>query len=313
MESYDFPIPPQGRSAARHDLQPGQRSELIVADANGRTVSVVLRTDRLIEAPNWTPDGRYLVVNADGLLYRVAAGSGSGGVLEQISTGSLVTCNNDHVLSPDGNTVYVSAAGHLYAIPFEGGEPVRVSNEHPVTDDYSYLYYLHGVSPDGLQLAYVAVEPHGDDPRAWRTICTIPAAGGLDVRLTNSTIPADGPEYTPDGEWLWFNWERNGRRPGHSQLFRMRPDGSGQQQMTFDDNVNWFPHISPDGQKVIFLAYAPGTTGHPADVDLRIRILSTSGGEPRDLISFFGGQGSLNVNSWSPDSSRFAYIAYPLD
>lgn len=124
-------------------------------------------------------------------------------------------------------------------------------------------------------------------------------------------LSADGPEYSPDGQWIWFNWEMNGRGAGHAQLFRMRPDGSQKEQMTFDDEVNWFPHFSPDGKEIIFLTYPSGTISHPADVNLRIRKIPAGGGEPVDVVSFFGGQGSLNVNSWSPDSQRFAYVEYP--
>jgi TolB protein len=220
-------------------------------------------------------------------------------------------CNNDHVLSPDGKSIYVSADGHLYRLPIEGGEPVQISNEHRRTEDYRFLYYLHGISPDGATLAYVSVEPYNGEPRGHRKIGIIPSSGGKDVRLTDTDAPADGPEYTTDGKWLWFNWEMNGHRPGHAQLFRMRPDGSEKQQMTFDDEVNWFPHFSPDGKELLFLTYAKGTISHPADVELSIRRMPIEGGAPVELIRFFGGQGSLNVNSWSSDSQHFAYVDYP--
>ncbi len=188
-----------------------------------------------------------------------------------------------------------------------------MSNIHPETKDYRFWYYLHGVSPDGLTLAYVSVEPFNGDQRGHRKIQLISAAGGADICLTDHDEPADGPEYSPDGQWIWFNWEMNGARKGHAQLFRMRPDGSDKEQMTFDDEVNWFPHFSPDGQDIVFLTYASGTISHPADVELRIRKMPANGGEPRDLVHFFGGQGSLNVNSWSPDSRHFAFVEYPED
>ena len=296
------------RSAGRKELQPGQVARIVIADRDGGNRRVVLTTKRLVEAPNWTLDGRWLIVNCEGKLFRI---SPSGGPLEEIASGRVQNCNNDHVLSPDGKSIYVSADGHLYRLPIEGGEPVQISNEHRRSEDYRFLYYLHGISPDGATLAYVSVEPYNGEPRGHRKIGIIPSSGGKDVRLTDTDAPADGPEYTTDGQWLWFNWEMNGHRPGHAQLFRMRPDGSEKQQMTFDDEVNWFPHFSPDGKELIFLTYAKGTISHPAHVELSIRRMPIEGGAPVELIRFFGGQGSLNVNSWSPDSQHFAYVDYP--
>ena len=219
--------------------------------------------------------------------------------------GHLHDLNNDHVLSPDGATVYVSADdGHLYAVPVAGGTPRRVSNTHATP----HHYYLHGISPDGLTLAYVAVEaPHGTRRI---NIFTIPTAGGADTRLTDLDAPHDGPEYSPDGVWIYFNSERNS--PGHAQCFRMRADGSGVEQLTHDDRVNWFPHISPDGMSVVYLSYPPGTQGHPADKHVILRTMRPDGADQRDIAAFFGGQGTINVNSWAPDSARFAYVAYPL-
>lgn len=296
------------RSAGRSQLQLGQLSRIVIVDRNGGSRRVVLDSKRLIEAPNWTPDGKWLIVNSDGRLFRLPV---VGGDLEEIPTGDVQTCNNDHILSPDGKTIYVSASGHLYALPVEGGQPRRVSNQHRKTADYSFLYYLHGVSPDGALLAYVSVEPFNGDPRGHRKIQLIPTAGGPDVCLTNEDEAADGPEYSPDGKWIWFNWEMNGKRPGHAQLFRMRPDGSEKEQMTFDDEVNWFPHFSPDGRDIVFLTYPKGTVSHPADIELGIRKMPANGGKPEELVRFFGGQGSLNVNSWSPDSTAFSYVEYP--
>lgn len=299
-----------GRSPGRADLQPGQVSKVQIIGRNGRGARTIITKNVLIESPNWTPDGQWLIVNSGGKLYRVSA---QGGDLEEISTGSIQTCNNDHVLSPDGKRVYISSRGSLYVLPIEGGEPRQISNNHPLSESYRYQYYLHGVAPDESMLAYVAVEPYNEDPRGYRNICLIPASGGADVRLTHSEIPADGPEYSPDGEWIWFNWEKNGKRPGDAQLFRMRPDGSEITQITSDESVNWFPHISPDGKWVAYLAYESGTVSHPADVNVEIRLIPVAGGQPHTLVRFFGGQGSLNVNSWSPDSSELAYVSYPIE
>lgn len=284
-------------------LQPRQKSELTIINADGSGRTVIFTASEIIEAPNWTPDGQTLVFNAGGELWRIAA---SGGEPTRIDTGDRRDLNNDHVLSPDGQTAYLSADdGHLYAVPLAGGAPRRVSNTHATP----HHYYLHGISPDGATLAYVAVEaPHGTRRI---NIFTIPAAGGPDTRLTDLDAPHDGPEYSPDGQWIYFNSERHS--PGHAQCFRMHADGTGVEQLTHDERVNWFPHVAPDGSTIVYISFPPGTQGHPADKDVILRTMRPDGSGQRDLISLFGGQGTINVNSWAPDSARLAYVAYPLD
>ncbi|HEY0375222.1 MAG TPA: biopolymer transporter Tol [Amnibacterium sp.] len=296
-----------GRWPGRTDLQAGQVSQLIVADADGGGRRLVLQTDRLIESPNWTPDGEWLIVNGQGRLYRVRADGD--GDLEQIPVGAVGGVNNDHVLSPDGHRIYFSADGHLYCVPVEGGDARRVSNVHP--DEQHYSYWLHGVSPDEQTLAYVSVEPEGDQPRARRNLATIPAAGGPDHQLTEGVNGYDGPEFSPDGRWIYYNSEEAASRPGHAQIFRMAPDGGGREQLTFDERVNWFPHLSPDGASFVYISYEPGTVTHPADLPVELRMLPAQGGTPRTVVRLFGGQGTLNTNSWAPDSRRFAFVAYP--
>jgi Tol biopolymer transport system component len=143
-------------------------------------------------------------------------------------------------------------------------------------------------------------------------IFTIPAAGGPDTRLTHVAVPNDGPEYSPDGRWIYFNSELAASKPGHAQVFRMRPDGTGVEQLTFDSRVNWFPHFSPDGRHVAYLSYPEGTVGHPPDKHVLLRLMSPNGTEERGLAAFFGGQGTINVNSWAPDSKRLAFVSYPI-
>ena len=286
-------------------LSTGQISRLVVIDSVTGEQATVFEADEIIEAPNWTPDGEALIFNAGGELWRIDAGGKSSP--GKIDSGRLRDLNNDHVLSPDGRTIYVSSDdGHLYRLPVTGGEPERVSNVH----DTPFHYYLHGISPDGATLAYVAVEGKGEGRRI--NLFTIPSAGGPDTRLSDIAKPHDGPEYSPDGAWIYFNSERASERPGHAQIFRMRPDGSDIEQLTFDSRVNWFPHLSPDGRAMVYLSYPEGTLGHPADKDVILRLLHPDGGEPRDLTAFFGGQGTINVNSWAPDSRRLAFVSYPV-
>jgi Tol biopolymer transport system component len=287
-------------------LLPGQVSELTIIDIDGGNRQVLFTADEIIEAPNWTPDGKTLAFNAGGELWTIAADGI--GEIAKLDTGPLSDLNNDHVLSPDGSTVYVSSDdGHLYALPIAGGAPRRVSNSYP----HRHHYYLHGISPDGRTLSYVGINAVGDNQWAKVNIWTIPAAGGPDTQLTDVLVPNDGAEYSPDGQWIWFNSEQGS--PGHAQIFKMRTDGSELTQVTFDERVNWFPHFAPDGQSIAYLSYPPGTKGHPADKDVILRFMRPDGTGTRDIIGFNGGQGTINVNSWAPDSRRFAYVAYPMD
>ncbi len=268
------------------------------------------RGGETFEAPNWSPDGGWLLINSGGRLYRMPAGGGGPAVID---TGAQGRINNDHCISPDGRTIYFSDGdGHLYAVPAGGGDPRRVSNDHGP----GFQHYLHGISPDGRTLAYIGVGSAADGSRT-SNVYTVPAAGGPDVRLTDLTVQNDGCEYTPDGRHILFNSELAATRPGHAQLFEMTADGSDLRQLTDDDRVNWFPHPCPDGTKLVYLSYPPGTQGHPGGKDVILRLLPMTGGRvpegaaPTDVAAFRGGQGTINVNSWAPDSDRFAYVRYP--
>ncbi|RYE08182.1 MAG: biopolymer transporter Tol [Hyphomicrobiales bacterium] len=288
------------------ELLPGQRSELTLINADGTGREVIFVADEIIEAPNWHPDG-YLVFNAGGEIWRINA-DGSG--LKRIETGTIRDLNNDHVISPDGRTIYLSNSGDfaLYAVGIEGGTPRKVSNDH--AGEYKFMHFLHGISPDGKTLSYVGIE--GPEGQRRINLFTIPAAGGPDTRLSDVSYPNDGPEYSPDGQWIYFSSERNATQPGHAQCYRMRPDGTGIEQLTHDERVNWFPHPSPDGQLYAYISYPQGTLGHPADKAVRIMLMPPDGSWHKQLDAFNGGQGTINVNSWSPDSQRFAYVTYPI-
>jgi TolB protein len=277
-------------------LRPGQRSELYVVDvASNEHRLVFSSTDLLFEAPNWTSGGD-LIVNGNGLLHKLADG------LEEIELGGVPEINNDHVVSPDSSTVYVSAEdGHLYAVPLTGGPGRRVTSREGVH------HYLHGVSPDGRTLAYIGLERRGD--QRITNVWTIPVAGGPETQLTDDEHQDDGAEFSADGKWIYFNSER----AGQAQLFRIDLQTREIEQLTTDERVNWFPHQAPDGSAIAYVSFPTGTEGHPADIaDVRLRLL-TPDGEIRELTTLFGGQGTMNVPSWSPDSRQFAYVAYPID
>ncbi len=257
---------------------------------------VIYHTRDHIEAPNWSPDGACLLFNSKGRIFRLATNRFSP---ETIDTGSAIKCNNDHGLSPDGRQLVISdqaetGKSFIYVLPASGGTPRKVTALGPS--------YWHGWSPDGAKLAYCA-ERNGE-----YDIYTIPAAGGEETRLTTAKGLDDGPDYTADGKWIYFN----SNRTGTMHIWRMKPDGTDQQQMTFDEFNNWFPHPSPDGKWIVFLSYAKGVEGHPANHPVRLRLMPISGGEILDLATLFGGQGTINVPSWSPDSRHVAFVSYEL-
>ena len=255
----------------------------------------VYHTTELIEAPNWTRDGQALYFNGGGRIYRLPlAGAAQP---ELIDTGFAVKCNNDHGLSPDGLTLVISdqtkdGQSRIYTLPATGGAPKEITPRAPS--------YWHGWSPDGRTLAYCAQR----DGKFG--IFTIPAAGGEEKQLTRTDGLDDGPDYSPDGQWIYFNSDRTGRM----QIWRMHPDGTALEQVTKDEFNNWFAHPSPDGKWLVFLSYAPDVMGHPADKDVMLRLRPVAGGESTVLVKLFGGQGTINVPSWSPDSLKLAYVRY---
>ncbi|WP_246168328.1 TolB family protein [Paenibacillus antarcticus] len=261
---------------------------------------VLAQFDSLIEAPNWTMDGRRLIYNSLGRIYSFNMETSE---VIVIDSDYVNHCNNDHVLSPDNSHIAVShhtqedGQSRIYIFPMEGGNPRLITPMAPS--------YLHGWSPDGRTLSYCA-ERNGQ-----YDIYTIAVDGGVEVQLTDSPGLDDGPEYSPDGKYIWFNSVRT----GFMHVWRMNADGSEPMQMTIDDSNNWFPHVSPDGESVAYISYQTGDVDpedHPPNKNVEIRVMSSSGGEFRTLVQLFGGQGTLNVNSWSPDGRKLAFVSYQL-
>jgi len=270
-------------------------SRLEIISVNGHKRRVIYHAEKRFEAPNWSRDGKFLLFNSEGKLYTVPI---KGGEPRPLDTGDAIHCNNDHGFSPDGKWLAITnSPDHIpfvYVLPAAGGKPRQVTETGPS--------YWHGWSPDGKTLAFAGIRGGNGD------IYSIPVEGGEDRRLTDAPGLDDGPDYSPDGQYIYFNSERT----GWMQIWRMRPDGSAQEQVTHDDYANWFAHPSPDGKWLVFLSYSKTVKGHPADQDVMLRLMPAAGGEPRVLVKLFGGQGTINVPSWSPDSKRLAFVSYRL-
>ena len=263
----------------------------------------IASTDRLVaytapvhfEAPNWSHDGTALLINQDGLMHFFTLGSTALPVL--ISTSPQIHVNNDHGFSPDGKMLAVSdqtvdGKSRIYVLPSSGGTPRQITPDA--------TSYWHGWSPDGKTLAFTGQRDGEFD------IYTIPLAGGKETRLTTAKGLDDGPEYSPDGATIYFNSERSGRM----QIWSMAADGTNQTQVIDEAGNDWFPHVSPDGKWMVYLAYKPDVTGHPGGQDVELRLMSLADHKIKTLAKLYGGQGTINVPSWSPDSTRVAFVSY---
>ena len=278
-------------------VPPTPYSALSVVPIAGPDVSIVYIAPEHFEAPNWTRDGKAFIFNREGRLLKLPI---EGGKPATIDTGFAVRCNNDHGISPDGTQLVISDQSQenheslVYTLPITGGTPKRITKNSPS--------YWHGWSPDGKTLAFVGQRKDEFD------IYSIPVTGGDETRLTTAKGLDDGPEYSPDGNYIYFNSVRSGLM----QIWRMRPDGTEQEQVFSDEYNNWFPHISPDGKWMVFVSFDKSVEGHPPNKDVTLRVMSMADKKITVLAKPFGGQGTINVPSWSPDSKRLAFVSYLL-
>ena len=287
-------------TSARKRENRGVISILETVDVDSGIRIVMGEYENLIEAPNWTPDGKSLVYNSEGHIYTFDIETKES---KEIYSGIAVECNNDHILSRDGKQIWVShqtledGESRIYGFKVTGGDPTLVTPMAPS--------YLHGCSPDGKTLAFCG-ERNGQ-----YDIYTIPSIGGNETQLTNLPGLDDGPEYSPCGKYIWFNSSRSGLM----QVWRMEKDGSNATQMTFNESNSWFPHVSPDGKRVAYITYKKGDVDpcdHPANKNVEIRLMSKGNDEFKTVAKLFGGQGTFNVNSWSPDNKTIAFVCYRL-
>jgi TolB protein len=293
-------ILPAGEDLIPYEEYLGSNLEILELETGIR--KVIHQSPKSIQAPNWSADGKYLVYNSEGLLYRFDLESG---IPEVIPSGFATSNNNDHVISFDGKTLGIShhaeeADGRsiIYTMPVSGGTPERITADGPS--------YLHGWSPDGEYLTFTGQRNGEFD------IYKISVDDKVEIRLTDAPGLDDGSEYSPDGRYIYFN----SNRTGHMKIWRMHPDGSDQQQLTFDEYNDWFPHISPDGNWMVFLSYQKEVRSddHPFYKQVYLRRLhlgelETSGVKPEVIAYVYGGQGTINVPSWSPDSKKIAFVS----
>jgi Tol biopolymer transport system component len=282
----------------------------MVYDLDRKGATVIHQADAVWEAPNWSRDGRFLLANSGGRLYRIAVDRSS--PPEPLNVDPSLRCNNDHDFSPDGKLIAMSASSpasrqsQIYIASADGSNHRLVVSAVPS--------YFHGWSPDGKHLSFVA-NRDGKQYDLYR----VPVAGGEEQRLTFDPANDDGTDYSPDGKWIYFNSERG----GGWNIWRMPADGAGEgdgraERVTNDALEDWFPHPSPDGKSLLFLSFPAGTKGHN-DRGLRVQLRliplpdeTIRAVVPQVVTEITGGQGTINVNSWAPDSRRFAYVTYEV-
>tara|TARA_R110002020_G_scaffold117986_1_gene269690 strand:+ start:93035 stop:94564 length:1530 start_codon:yes stop_codon:yes gene_type:complete len=264
----------------------------------GKRKIIYDRNDRF-EAPNWMPDGKELLFNMDGSLFTIPV---NGGKPKKLDTGRADDLNNDHCISFDGKMLGIShndgKGSNIFVLPLSGGDPVPITDQAPS--------YLHGWAPNNKELVYVAQREDGPNYNIYKK-----AIGDKrETKLTDTKKweHVDGCEYSPDGKYIYYNGSING---GTMQLWRMKPDGSDKEQLTFDAYNDWFPHISPDGKWIAFISFEPDIelNSHPSHKRVMLRLMPVGGGAPRVLAHLYGGQGTLNVNSWSPDSKQISFVS----
>jgi TolB protein len=285
------------------------KSKISVFDLEKKTTEVIYTADAVFEAPNWSPDGKYLLVNSAGKLYRLPLATRE---LQEVDLAEATHINNDHGISKDGKWYVVSSQAppdqnsKMFILPSKGGTARRITKNTPS--------YYHGWSPDGKWLAYAAFR--GTPPNL--DVYRVSFDGGEEQRLTSFAGADDGPDYTADGKWIYWN----SNETGNYRIWRMPAEGAGAnnakaEQVTKDDYEDWFPHPSPDGKWLVFLSFEKGVKAHPANKNVVLRLMPLPGeklapAKAEVITKLFGGQGTINVNSWAPDSKKFAFVSYEL-
>jgi len=274
-------------------------SHIEVMEVQSGLRKILYSAPNSLQAPNWTRDGKNLIYNSEGLLYKYDLSTGS---VSKLNTGIANQNNNDHVISFDGKQIALSnhvgekRISTLFILPINGSDkPIQITSAD------SGHSYLHSWSTDGKKLIFTGQRKNQYD------IWAVDIGSKKETQLTNTPTLDDSPEFSPDGKWIYFNSVRTGTM----KLWRMKPDGNNQEQVTFDEYNDWFPHFSPDGKWIVFLSFPKETnpTDHPWYQKIYLRLMPASGGIPKNIAYVYGGQGTINVPSWSPDSKRIAFVS----
>ena len=286
------------------------RSRLFIYDLHDGSSHLVYSADSVWEAPNWSPDGSYLISNSGGSIYKLVLRKDGTAEPQKLAIPADFRCNNDKALSPDGKKLAFSATAppskgsQVFLSDADGSNIKLMASDTPS--------YFHGWSPDNKTLAFVAQRNGSHQYDIYR----MPAAGGAEDQLTFNIHQDDGPDYSPDGKWIYINSDRSGKQA----IWRFPAEGAGRNdekaQLVVNDQLeDWFPHISPDGKKMVYIGYPAGTPTHnPRNVAIEIKLVAIDhdkvAAPKKTLVKSIGGQGTMNVNSWAPDSMRFAYVTY---
>jgi TolB protein len=307
LAAHSLAPPPLHAQHAEQDL----RSNVYVYDLHDGSSHLVYSADQIWEAPNWSPDGKYLILNSGGAIYKlVLKKDGTAETPQKLAIPASYQCNNDKAISPNGRMIAFSASvaphkgSQVFLANADGTDVKLVAEDSPS--------YFHGWSPDSKTLSFVAQRNGSGQYDIYRES----AAGGVERRLTFNPHQDDGPDYSPDGQWIYINSDRSGKEAA----WRLPADGAGpddvKAQMVVSDNLeDWFPHVSPNGKNLVYIGYPAGTPTHnPRNVHIEIKLVAIDhdkvAGTQKTLVEATGGQGTMNVNSWAPDSKRFAYVTY---
>ncbi|WP_245749070.1 TolB family protein [Draconibacterium orientale] len=275
-------------------------SDLEILDIESGLRKKIHHSAHSIQAPNWTTDNEKLIYNSKGHLFTYKLANGE---IKPLNTGFATNNNNDHVLTFDGSLLGIShhsadndGNSTIYYLPAKGDStPVKV------TKTGLGASYFHGWSPDKKTMIFTGQRNGQFD------IYGVNVATGEETQLTNEKTLDDGPEFSPDGKYIFFNSARSGKM----QLWRMDADGKNPVQLTDDKYNDWFPHVSPDKKWIVFISFPEDIdpADHPFYKHCLIRLMPYEGGEPRIIAYIYGGQGSMNVPSWSPDSKKIAFVS----
>jgi Tol biopolymer transport system component len=281
-------------------------SSLEVYDITNNQREILFEAAEHFEAPNWATTGEYLLFNQEGGIIRFDLATKE---RTKVPLDFAIRCNNDHGISPDGKILIIShndmenvpleeqkfGTSKIYTVPISGGKPVEITPKAPS--------YWHGVSPNGKELAFVGRRNGQYD------IYTIDTKGGKERQITDSPDLDDGPDYSPDGKYIYYNSYDS----ESMEIWRMETDGSNKEQLTDDSFSNWFAHPNPNGQNFVFISYDEDQgQGHPPLKKVTLKLFNLKDGSIRTLCKFTGGQGTINVPSWSPDGTKFAFVTYEM-